>query len=324
MTDAWRIVARAAGGPEVLERAELALTDPGAGEVRVAIEAIGVNFIDTYHRTGFYPRTFPSPIGQEAAGVIEAAGAGVETLKVGDRVAFLADGAYATHATIPARAAFALPPGLSSRDAAAILLKGLTAWMLAEGVRPVVPGMRVLLLAAAGGVGTLLVPWIKALGGTLIAHAGTADKAARARAAGADHALHDDWANLAASVRALTDGKGVDLALDGVGHDSWAATLASMARRGMIASFGSASGAVPPLTTTDLLRGGSLFLTRPSLFDWIIDPAIRATAWGRLTALIESGVVRPEIGLELPLADAAEAHRRLEARATTGSIILLP
>jgi NADPH2:quinone reductase len=324
MTGSWRIIASAAGGPEVLTRQEFDAPAPGPGEIRVAIEAVGVNFIDIYHRTGLYPRRYPSPLGQEAAGVVDAVGDDVDGIDVGTRVVFLADGSYATHITLPAAAAFILPDTLDSRTAAAVLLKGITAWMLAEGVRPVQPGMSVLVLAAAGGVGSLLVPWLKSLGATVIAHSGSAEKASLASAAGADHALHDPWDNLAARVRELTDGRGVDLVLDGVGRDSWAASLASTAKRGLIASYGNASGSVAPFAPSALAAAGSLFLTRPTLFDWIAEPAMRATAWSRLTTLLADGTIKPNIGLELPLADTAEAHRQLEARATTGSILLIP
>jgi NADPH:quinone reductase len=321
---AYRIVATQAGGPDVLVREPLDLAAPGAGEVRVAIAAAGVNFIDIYHRTGAYPRSFPGGLGQEGAGVIDAVGPGVTGLVAGQRVAFLGDGAYASHVNVAAAMVFALDDTVSAEPAAALLLKGLTAWMLLEGVRPVTSDMTVLVLAAAGGVGSLLVPWAKALGATVIAHTGSVAKAARAAAAGADHALHDDWADLAATVRGLTDGRGVDLVLDGVGRASWAASLASTARRGMIASYGSASGPVPPISPLDLMRGGSLFLTRPSLYDWIAEPAMRAAGWARLSALIADGTLTPHIGLRLPLSEAAQAHQLLADRATTGSIILIP
>ena len=324
MTTPHHIVATAAGGPEVLAYQPFDLPAPGAGQLRVAIAAAGVNFIDIYHRTGAYPRDFPSGLGQEGAGVIEAVGPGVTGFAVGQRVAFMGDGAYASHANVAAAMAFPLSDAMTASAAAALLLKGLTAWMLLEGVKPVKSGMTVLVLAAAGGVGSLLVPWAKALGATVIAHTGNAQKAALAAAAGADHALHDDWTDLAATVRGLTGGRGVDLVLDGVGQASWAASLASTARRGMIASYGSASGPVPPIAPLDLMRGGSLFLTRPSLYDWIAEPAMRARGWDRLSALVADGRLVPHIGLSLPLSDAAEAHRRLAARATTGAIILIP
>lgn len=324
MSGSWRIVATAAGGPEVLARQPFDAPAPGPGEIRVSIEAVGVNFIDIYHRSGLYPRHYPSPLGQEAAGVVDAVGDGVCGIGVGTRVAFLADGSYATHVTLPAASAFILPDSIDVRTAAAVLLKGITAWMLAEGVRPVQPGMSVLLLAAAGGVGSLLVPWLKSLGATVIAHSGSPAKAALAAAAGADHALCDPWDSLAARVRDLTNGRGVDLVLDGVGRDSWAASLASTAKRGLIASYGNASGPVAPFAPAMLAQHGSLFVTRPTLFDWIAEPAMRATAWSRLTTLLADGTLQPTIGLQLPLADAADAHRQLEARATTGSILLIP
>ena len=324
MTEPWRIVVPSPGGPEVMIREGFDPPVPGAREILVRNAAVGVNFLDTYHRSGLYPRPYPSGLGNESAGTIVAVGPDVDGFAVGDRVACLADGAYATHVLARADRSFRLPDDLSTETAAAVLLKGLTAWMLAEGVRPVTPGMRVLVLAAAGGVGSLLVPWIRALGGIVIAHAGTKDKAARAAAAGAPFALSSDWNDLARDVRDCTDGHGADLILDGVGKDSWAASLASVARRGLIATYGNASGPVPPFAPLELARAGSVFVTRPTLFDWIAEPAMRDTAWARLCGLIADGTVAPVIGQHYPLADVAAAHIALESRQTVGATVLLP
>lgn len=324
MTHGRAIRIRAAGGPEVLEDVAITLPPPGAGELLVENRAVGVNFIDTYHRRGLYPRDYPAGIGQEAAGVVRAVGTEVSGFAPGDRVGWMGDAAYATHALVPATAAVRLDDAMDDESAAALMLKGMTAWMLAEGVRPVTPGATVLVLAAAGGVGSLLVPWLKSLGATVIAHAGSEPKADMARAAGADVALSDDWDALPAAVRAATDGQGADLVLDGVGAASWAASLASVARLGTIASYGNASGPVPPVLPLDLARAGSVFLTRPVLFDWIVDPDRRRRAWDRVCTLHRDGVIHAGVTQRLPLAQAAEAHRRLEARETTGATVLIP
>ena len=326
MSDAWRIVVRQPGGPEAMAREEIALPVPVAGEVRVRNEAIGVNFIDTYHRGGLYPLTMPTGLGSEAAGVIEAVGAGVDLALVGQRVGYLAQapGAYATHSLAAADRLYPLPDGISAEDAAAVLLKGLTCWMLVERCAKIRPGQTALVHAAAGGVGSILVPWLKAVGAVVLAHAGSVEKAAIARASGVDHALTDAFDSLPGAVRGLTGGRGVDVVFDGVGAASWAASLASIARCGMLVTYGNASGPVPPISPLDLLRAGSIFLTRPTMFDYLIEPADRQAASTRLFELVASGVVRPRIGQRFALADAAAAHRALESRATTGSTILIP
>ena len=321
---AQRIIAREAGGPEVLELQTFTPPEPGVGELRVANRAIGLNFIDTYHRSGLYPRSFPTGLGSEGAGVVEAIGPGFDGFTVGDRVAYLGSESYATHSMAPAATSFKLPDNIEFDTAAALLLKGITAWMLVECVRPVQPGMTVLVHAAAGGVGQIVVRWVKALGGTVIAHAGSAEKAAIATALGADHALHCPYGELAAQVREFTNGKGTELVLDGVGKDSWPASLASVARLGLIASYGNASGPVPPVAPLNLTRAGSVFLTRPTLFDWINASGGRDKAWARLTAIIENGTIEANIGQRFALTDAAEAHRALEGRQTTGATILVP
>lgn len=321
---AQRIIAREAGGPEVLVLESFEPPEPGPGEVRVANHAIGVNFIDTYHRSGLYPRNFPCGLGSEGAGVIEAVGEGVTGLHVGDRVAYLGSDSYATHSMAAAQSCFILPPSMDFETAAALLLKGITAWMLAECLRPVRPGMTVLVLAAAGGVGQILVRWVKAAGGIVIAHSGSAEKAAIATALGADVSLACSFGELAGEVRAVTGGLGAELVLDGVGKDSWAASLASVARRGMIATYGNASGPAPAVAPLELARAGSVFLTRPTLFDWIATPELRETAWARLCDMVESGTINANIGQRFPLSEAAEVHRRLEARQTLGATILAP
>lgn len=326
MSGAWRFVVRAPGGPEVMEREEIAIPAPGPGEVRVRNEAIGVNFIDTYHRSGLYALTMPTGLGTEGAGVVEAVGAGVDPALIRRRVAYTTQDprSYATHSLVGADRLYPLPDNVSAEDAAAVLLKGLTCWMLVERCAQVRTGQTVLVHAAAGGVGSLLVPWLKAVGAVVIAHAGNAEKAGLARSVGADHALADDFGRLPEAVRGLTGGRGVDVVFDGVGAASWAASLASVARRGMLVTYGNASGLVPPISPLDLLRAGSIFLTRPTMFDYLIEEADRRTAGERLFDLVARGVVRPRIGQRFALADAAQAHRALEARATTGSTLLFP
>lgn len=325
MTEApWRIVFPETGGPEVLTREDFTPRPPGSGELLVRNTAIGVNFIDIYFRTGLYPQNLPGGIGREAAGVVEAVGPDVSGFAVGDRVVWLGEDSYATHATVEAASTFHLNTGFGDEDAAGLLLKGLTAWMLAEGVRPVKPGMRVLIYAASGGVGSLLVPWVKSLGGFVIAHAGSEDKARNAAEAGADVALSCAFEEIPDAVREATDGHGADLILDSIGRDSWQPSMKSVARLGLIATYGNASGPVPPFAPLQLSRAGSIFVTRPTMFDWIADPQNRATAWSRLQQMVAKGIISAHIHQRLKLSEAAQAHRLLEARKTTGATILIP
>ncbi|WP_174274769.1 quinone oxidoreductase family protein [Sphingomonas bacterium] len=322
----YRLIVRETGGPETIEREAVGTLAPGAGEARVRHAAIGLNFIDTYQRSGLYPIALPSGLGSEAAGIVEAVGEGVTEVRVGDRVAYAGSplGAYATVRTLPAGHLVTLPDDVSFETAAAAMLKGMTADMLVGECGEARPGQVALVHAASGGVGSLLVQWLKAIGCTVIGHAGSAEKAARAKALGADHALDCPFDQLADRIRAITGGHGADLVLDGVGKASWAASLAAAARRGLIVSYGNASGAVPPLAPLELGRAGSLFLTRPSLFDYIETRERLAAAAERLFARLADGSVNVEIGQAFPLADAAEAHRALEGRRTTGSTILRP
>lgn len=326
MNDGLRLIVRIHGGPEVIERESFALEAPSAGEIRVRHEAVGLNYIDTYFRTGLYPLPLPVGLGSEAAGIVDAVGEGVNDFRVGDRIAYVGNtpGSYATHRTIPAGWAIPLPDHISSDIAAAAMLKGLTACFLSEPCAKLQAGQSALVHAAAGGVGSILVPWLKDMGVQVIAHAGSPEKAEMARRAGADTALYGSFENLADAVKAATNGKGVHAVFDGVGQDSWTASLASLRPRGLMVSYGNASGPVPPVNLLDLSRGGSLYVTRPTLFAYISDPAeYRAMAY-RLFDRIRRGVVTIDIGQRYALADAAEAHRALEGRRTTGSTILLP
>ena len=326
MSDAYRIVAPVPGGPDAMVREPLALSPPAAHEARLRITAIGLNFIDTYHRSGLYPLPPGAGLGAEAAGVVEAVGDGVTGIRPGDRVGWMPKppGAYATHANAAADALIVLPDAVNVETAAATLLKGATAWMLVERLAKAAPGQTVLVHAAAGGVGQLAVQWLKVCGATVIAHAGTAKKAAIATGLGADHALSCPFKDLAAQVRDLTGGRGVDTVLDGVGAASWPASLAATARRGLIVSYGNASGPVPPLRLLDLAAAGSLSVTRPTAWDYLDTAEARATAFGRLFDLLGAGRLKVDIGQRYPLADVAEAHRALEARETTGSTVLVP
>jgi NADPH:quinone reductase len=319
-----RLFIRATGGPEAIEREPLGPLEPSAGEALVRHEAIGLNYIDTYHRSGLYPLKLPSGLGSEAAGVVEAAGEG-SGFSGGERVAYALapPGAYATHRLIAADRLVRLPDDIGAETAAAIMLKGCTAEMLIERCAKVQAGEWVLVHAAAGGVGSILVPWLKAAGARVIAHAGSAGKAAMAAELGADHALCCAFEELAAKARAIVPG-GVRTVLDGVGAASWAASLASLAKRGLMVSYGNASGPVPPFSVLELARGGSLFLTRPTLADYVATSEELQASAARVFEMVRSGAVPVRIGARFPLADAADAHRALEARATTGSTLLIP
>jgi len=326
VTDPYAYVLRETGGPEALSADHIDVPRPGPGEVLVRHEAVGLNFIDTYHRSGLYKLPLPSGLGSEAAGIAEAIGEGVSGFREGDRVGYFTGplGAYATHRTIDADRLVKLPDAIGAEQAAAAMLKGCTAEYLVERCARVQPGEAVLVHAAAGGVGSILVPWLKHVGATVIAHAGDSRKAAAAKALGADHALCCPMDTLAAEVRALTAGKGVPIVLDGVGAASWAASLASVARRGLVVTYGNASGPVPPFTPLDLLAAGSIFVTRPTLGDYCGTAEEMRAAAARLFELIEKGVLDIKIGATFPLLKAADAHRAIESRTTTGSTVLLP
>lgn len=320
----YRLVAPQFGGPEVIEAVALVAAPVAPGKVRVRHHAIGVNFIDTYHRTGLYPQPLPAPLGVEAAGVVEAVGDAVSGWRPGDRVAYAiaTPGSYASWQDVDAGRLLALPDSVPDDKAAAMLLKGLTVEILINGCARIQPGQSALVLAAAGGVGRLLVQWLSAIGVRVIAHAGSAEKAATAGALGASTALHCPFADLAAAVRAATDGKGVDVVFDGVGADSWEASLDSLGRRGLMVSFGNASGPVPPFSPLELAKRGSLSVVRPRLYDYIVERSELEASAAALFGMIADGRLDVEIGLRLPLSEAAEAHRALEGRATTGSVIL--
>lgn len=314
------------GGPEVLQWVEVDLPAPGPGEVRLRTEAVGLNFIDVYHRTGVYPVPLPSGIGGESAGLIEAVGEDVTGFAVGDRVATFgpALGAYATARNLKAESLFKLPDEISSETAAAVLLKGCTVEFMVERAAKVQPGMTVLVHSAAGGVGQIAVAWLKAIGATVIGTVGHADKVEKARAVGCDHVLRSREEDVAARVKEITGGAGVPVVLDGIGKATWEASLGAAARRGLIVSYGNASGSVEGVKLAALNQHGSLFVTRPKLFDYYATPEERAAGAARLFAMLETGAITPEIGQRFALQDAAEAHRAIESGWTTGSTILLP
>ena len=313
------------GGPEVIQWHEAELVPPGPGEVRMRNTAVGLNFIDTYHRGGLYPVKLPSGLGMEAAGVVEAIGSGVEGFALGDRVCtFSGPGAYATARNVAAGTLFPIPAEISDEVAAAALLKACTVEALVERCAQVQAGWPVLVHAAAGGVGLLLVQWLKHIGATVIGTVSTEAKAEAARAAGADHIVRYDSEEVAPKVRELTGGLGARVVFDGVGKDTWQASLDCAAPRAIIASFGNASGPVTGVNLAVLAQKGSLFVTRPTLFDYYREPAERAAGAARVFELLGNGVLKVTIGQTYPLREAAQAHRDLEARRTTGSTILIP
>jgi NADPH2:quinone reductase len=287
--------------------------------------AIGLNFIDTYQRSGLYPLQLPTILGREASGVIEAVGEGVSGFKPGDRVAYVGSGgAYADYNALPADNVILLPDTVDFETGAACMLKGMTAEFLAERIWPLAAGDHVLVHAAAGGVGAILAQWLDHRGVQVIGTAGSQDKAAFAKAHGCAHVILYRDIDVAAEVRALTGGEGVKVAYDSVGKDTAEASLASLAKRGLFVTYGNASGPVPPVAPLELSRRGSLFMTRPTLFDYIATPAAFRASAQALFGMIASGAVKIEIGQTFPLANVRQAHEALESRATTGATVLVP
>jgi NADPH2:quinone reductase len=319
----------APGGPEALRLVDVTVGDPGPGEVRIRHHAIGLNFIDVYHRTGLYPLPLPARLGMEGAGVVEAVGEGVTHLAVGDRVAYAAQppGSYGDVRVMPAMNVCRLPDAISFEEGAAMMLKGLTAQYLLKHCRPVEglqPGDFVLFHAAAGGVGLIACQWARALGLRLIGTAGTDDKCALAVANGAEHCINYRTQNFVESVRAITGGKGVKVVYDSVGKDTWDGSLDCLAPFGLMVSFGNASGPVPPFAPGILGPKGSLYVTRQTLFTHITSRERTQAMADDLFAVVASGQVRIHVEQRYPLERVQDAHRALEARQTTGSTILLP
>ncbi len=324
MTKAIRIHQN--GGPEVLQWEEVEVGEPGEGQVRVRHTAVGLNYIDTYHRSGLYPVPLPSGLGLEAAGVVEAVGPGVSHLKTGDRVAYAGGpvGAYSETRVIPAGPLVKLPDAISDQKAASMMLQGLTAQYLIRSTYRVKAGETVLWHAAAGGVGLIAVQWLKALGVTVIGTVGTEEKAALAKAHGCDHTIIYTKENFTQRVRELTNGAGVPVVFDSVGKDTWEGSLDCLQPRGLMVSFGNASGPVPPVNIGQLAAKGSLYATRPVLATYTAKREDLDAAAKELFDIVNSGKVKIEVRQTYPLAEAAQAHRDLEARKTVGSTVLLP
>ena len=315
-----------AGGPEVLTLEEIELAPPAPGQVRVRHTAIGVNFIDTYHRTGLYPVSLPSGVGLEAAGVVERLGQGVTSLREGDRVGYCSGpiGAYAEASNIPADRLVMLPSGVNDEVAAAAMLKGMTAQYLLKRTFPVKAGQTILFHAAAGGVGLIASQWAKHLGAIVIGTVGSDDKVALARDHGCAHVINtrkDDWAK---RVREITNGAGVPVAYDSIGKDTFSGSLDCLSVRGYMVSFGNASGPVPAFEPAILGAKGSLFFTRPSLMHYTRTPKELQETADDLFGVIASGAVKVAVHQRFALADARKAHEALHSRNTTGATILLP
>jgi len=313
------------GGPEVLQLDDVQVGDPGQGQVRIRHTAIGVNFVDTYQRSGLYPMQLPQIGGNEGAGVIEAVGAGVTDLKAGDRVTYTGlPGSYCEQRLVPADRMVKLPQGITEEQAASMLLKGLTVHYLIFSTYAVKKGDTVLWHAAAGGVGLIACQWLKALGVTTIATAGSADKMALAKAHGADHVINYSTENFVEKVKAITGGKGVPVVYDGVGKSTWEGSLDCLRPRGLMVSFGNASGPVAPVNLGILASKGSLYVTRPTLATHIASRADLVERSNALFDIVKSGKVKIETTAKYKLADAQQAHRDLEGRKTTGSVVLVP
>jgi NADPH2:quinone reductase len=319
------VVVHAPGGPEVLRYEDAPAPVAGEGQVVVQIEAAGVNFIDVYQRMGLYRVALPLTLGQEAAGTVRAVGAGVTDVKTGDRVVWQGVlGAYAEHAAVPAASVVRVPDGVTTRQAAAAMLQGMTAHYLACDVRPLERGSTCLVHAAAGGVGLLLCQIAKKLGARVIGTVSTREKAALAAEAGADETILYTERDFELEVRRFTGGAGVDVVYDSVGRTTFAKSLRCVARRGMLVLFGQSSGPVEPFDPQLLNQHGSLFLTRPKLGDYVATRQELLDRAGEVLKWVKEGALKLRIDLELPLSQVAEAHRMLEARRTTGKILLVP
>ena len=312
------------GGPEVLQVDDVQVGDPAQGQVRIKHTAIGVNFVDTYQRSGLYPMQLPATGGNEGAGVVEAVGAGVTDLKAGDRVAYTGlPGSYCEQRVVPADRMVKLPQGITEEQAASMMLKGLTVHYLIFSTYAVKKGDTVLWHAAAGGVGLIACQWLKALGVTTIGTAGSADKMALAKAHGAEHVINYATENFVEKVKAIT-GKGVPVVYDSVGKSTWEGSLDCLLPRGLMVSFGNASGPVAPVNLGILATKGSLYVTRPTLATHIASRADLVERSNALFDIVKSGKVKIETTAKYKLADAAQAHKDLESRKTTGSVILVP
>jgi NADPH2:quinone reductase len=313
------------GGPDKLQWEEVDVANPGPGEVRVRNTAIGLNYIDTYHRSGLYPMQLPLTLGSEGAGVVEKVGRRVKDFKVGDRVAYAQPiGAYAEVALRPVARLVKIPKGVDDQTAAAMMLKGMTAWYLCRRTYRVKKGDTILVHAAAGGVGQILCQWAKYLGATVIGTVGSEEKVALAKKVGCKHVIVSSKEKISERVKAITKGKGVPVVYDGVGKDTFNESLDSLSPLGLMVSFGNASGAVPPVNIGILAAKGSLFLTRPTLVNYTATREDLLTAARELFSVVKKGAVKITVNQTYPLREAAQAHTDLESRRTTGSTVLLP
>ena len=315
------------GGPEVFVWEDVAVDKPGEGQVLLRQTAIGLNYIDVYHRSGLYPiAAFPAVVGMEGAGIVASVGPGVADLKVGDRVAYASPplGAYAEQRLMPADRLVKLPAAITERQAAAMILQGMTVEYLLRRTYPVARGETILVHAAAGGVGLIMCQWAKHLGATVIGTVGSDEKAALARAHGCDHPIVYTRENFAQRVKEITGGKGLPVVYDSIGKDTFEASLDCLRPRGLMVSFGNASGPVPPFNLATLGQKGSLFLTRPSLMAYTAAREELVASANALFEVVAKGAVKIEVRQTYALKDAAQAHRDLEARKTTGSTVLLP
>ncbi|MFE3292867.1 quinone oxidoreductase family protein [Rhodococcus sp. NPDC059234] len=311
------------GGPEVLRWESVEVGEPGPGEVRIRHGAVGLNFADTYFRTGLYPAPLPAGMGVEAAGVVEAVGPGVTAFSEGDRVTYTGSplGAYSTERVMPVEHLIAIPDEIAFETAAAMTMRGLTTSYLLRRIHPLKSGDTVLLHAAAGGVGLIFSQWAKLLGVNVIGTVSTDEKAAVARAHGCSEVIVYTRENVAERVRELTDGRGVPVVYDSIGASTFQSSLDSLARRGLLVAFGTASGPIPPIDAMQLAVKGSLFVTRPALADYIADPAERAELAGELFGHVAAGRIKIEINQRYELADAEQAHRDLESGISIGSSV---
>ena len=313
------------GGPEQMQWVEVDVPKPGPGEVVVRNTAVGLNYIDTYHRSGLYPVPMPAIIGSEGAGVVESIGPRVKEFKVGDRVAYAQPiGSYAEVLIRPVSRLVKIPGGVDDRIAAAMMLKGMTSWYLCRRTYRVKAGDTVVVHAAAGGVGQILCQWVKALGGTVIGTVGSDEKAGMAKKAGCRHVIVTSREKVSERVREITRGRGVPVVYDGIGKDTFMDSLDCLSPLGMMVSFGNASGPVPPVNIGILAQKGSLFLTRPTLVNYTSAREDLLAAARELFAVVKKGAVRISVNQTYPLREAAQAHRDLEARRTTGSTVLVP
>lgn len=314
------------GGPEVMQWVDVDVGAPGAGEVRIKQEAVGLNYIDVYFRTGHYPMPLPAGLGMEAAGVVTELGAGVTRFKTGDRVAYVGrpPGAYAQERVLPADGLVKLPDAISFDDAASAMLQGLTAQYLLRRTFRVESGQTILIHAAAGGVGLFVCQWAKALGATVIGTVGSDEKAELVKAHGCDHAIVYTRENFTERVKEITNGAGVPVVYDSIGKDTYKGSLDCLSPLGYFVSFGSASGPLPPIEASEFANRGSLFFTRPTLFSYIAKRDWLDAMAAELFDVIASGTVKTNVRQRYALKDVADAHRALEGRKTTGSTVLIP